>query len=92
MGLTTSQVAQAVQAAVQGRVATNLTIDGQEYGVRVSVARDGMGRDDFLSAADVEVVCPFPQAAESTSPWVRWLASCSKTALPRSNASIASGR
>lgn len=59
LGLTTTQVAQAVQAAVQGRVATNLTIDGQEYGVRVMVARDGMARDDFLSAADVEAL-PIP--------------------------------
>src|SRR5690606_39923774 len=40
-GLTTSQVANAVQSAVQGRVATQLTLGGQEYDVRVMVTRDG---------------------------------------------------
>ncbi|MGI6035127.1 MAG: efflux RND transporter permease subunit [Limnochordia bacterium] len=36
--LTTSQVANAVQAAVQGRLATQLHVDGQEYGVRVQLS------------------------------------------------------
>src|SRR5690606_1344942 len=54
-----TQVAQAVQSAVQGRVATQLTIDGQEYNVRVLVARDGSGDGDTFSAADVEAL-PIP--------------------------------
>ncbi len=40
-GLSTSQVASAVQAAVQGRVATQLHVNGQEYGVRVQLADAG---------------------------------------------------
>ncbi|MGI6558772.1 MAG: efflux RND transporter permease subunit [Limnochordia bacterium] len=50
-GLTTSQVANAVQAAVQGRVATQLHVNGQEYGVRVQLAGA-----DSLSPKEIEVL------------------------------------
>ncbi|MGI6036655.1 MAG: efflux RND transporter permease subunit, partial [Limnochordia bacterium] len=62
LGLTASQVAQSVQAAVQGRVATQLRVGGREYSVRVATA-DPKG----LTPQEVEMI-PIPIGGGSFVP------------------------